>query len=97
MGFIGTNANTAAFMNTSAPFRRRLGPAPAESRTPCVGCHGCPDIWELENGDFAIIGADITNLAASLPPGAGCAPNERIVRIPRATLLLAKADIPEMA
>jgi WD40 repeat protein len=51
---------------------------------------GCPDIWELDGGDFAVIGADITNLAGALPPSAGCGPDERMVRIPRKTLVLAK-------
>jgi hypothetical protein len=26
---------------------------------------GCPDIFELESGDFAVIGSDITELSAS--------------------------------
>lgn len=72
-------------------FLRRLGRAPQR----CSGSSGCPDIWELNNGDFAIIGADITNLAGELPPSAGCAPDERIVRIPRKILIHAKRDIPD--
>ncbi len=32
-----------------------------------------------------------------LPPSAGCGPDERIVRIPRKTLVLAKRDIPDNA
>jgi hypothetical protein len=60
-----------------------------------IALNGCPDIWELANGDFAVIGIDITDAAASkLPPTAGCGPDERIVRIPRKTLVLAKSDIP---
>ena len=58
-------------------------------------CQGCPDIWELEDGDFAVIGADITPAAAKLPPSANCGQDERIVRIPRRTLVLAKRDIPD--
>lgn len=62
----------------------------------CSNTVGCPDIWELDNGDFAVIGADITNAAApKLPPTAGCGPDERIVRIPRKTLVFAKSDIPD--
>lgn len=72
-------------------FLRRLGSDPQQ----CSGSSGCPDIWELENGDFAIIGADITNLASELPPSAGCGQNERIVRIPRNLLLRAKSNIPD--
>lgn len=76
-------------------FVKRIGPDPSASGTLCVGCHACPDIWELENGDFAVIGADITDMTASLPPSAGCGPGERMVRIPRRTLVLAKSDIPD--
>jgi hypothetical protein len=76
-------------------FIKRLGPAPSERANACYGTAGCPDIFELENGDFAIIGADITAAAGLLPPSAGCAPDERIVRIPRQILVLAKRDIPD--
>ena len=76
-------------------FVKRIGPDPHANGAQSLGCHGCPDIWELDNGDFAVIGADITDYAANLPPSAGCAPDERMVRIPRKTLVLAKADIPD--
>jgi len=75
-------------------FSRRLGPDPHANGAKTAACSGCPDIWELDNGDFAIIGADITVAANSLPPSASCGPDERIIRIPRLTLLLAKGDIP---
>jgi hypothetical protein len=71
-------------------FLRRLGNEPQQ----CSGSSGCPDIWELNNGDFAVIGVDITNLAAELPPSAGCAQNERMVKIPRKLLIEAKRHIP---
>ncbi len=74
-------------------FTRRLGPnldAPL-----CSGGHSCPDILELQTGDFAVIGKDITEEAlGSLPAGSGCGAGERIVSIPRRTLVLARADIP---
>lgn len=70
-------------------FIRRLGPPP-----PCHSTYGCPDLWELDDGDFAVIGEDITALAAQLPPGAGCAPTERMVRVPRALLVQARGSIP---
>lgn len=76
-------------------FAKRLGPDPHANGAQTPGCQGCPDIFELENGDFAIIGADITEAAGLLPPSAGCGPDERIVRIPRKTLVLAKRDIPD--
>src|SRR2546423_626411 len=41
-------------------FIKRLGPDPHAGGAKTAGCSGCPDIWELENGDFAVIGADIT-------------------------------------
>ena len=61
----------------------------------CPGGHTCPDILELESGDFVVIGTDITaELASGLPAGSGCGPDERIVRIPRQTLVGARPDIP---
>jgi hypothetical protein len=51
---------------------------------------------ELDSGDFAIIGEDITKQCRGhLPPTVGCGPDERVVRIPRKTLVLAKSDIPD--
>jgi len=77
-------------------FLRRLGPDPHADGAKSPGCDGCPDIWELENGDFAVIGIDITAVAVTkLPPTAGCGPDERIVRLPRNVLVNAKRDIPE--
>ena len=81
-------------MNAQPMFLRRLGPDPHANGAKSVGCRGCPDIFELASGDFAVIGADITDAAVMLPPTAGCGPDERIVRIPRKTLILAKSDIP---
>ena len=74
---------------------RRLGIAPAARSVECVACNNCPDVFELNDGDFAVIGFDVTKeLAANLPPDAGCGPGERIVRIPRAVLVAARAQIP---
>jgi hypothetical protein len=56
----------------------------------------CPDILELDDGRFAIIGTDMTDqLESVLPADAGRADYERIVVITRETLLRAKADIPD--
>lgn len=78
-----------------AMFLRRLGPDPHANGAQTSALRGCPDILELESGDFAIIGSDITDQAANkLPPTASCGPDERIIRIPRKTLVLAKSDIP---
>ncbi len=77
-------------------FLRRLGPDPHANGAQTAGLSGCPDILELESGDFAVIGEDITATAlAQMFPTAGCGPDERVVRIPRKTLVLAKRDIPE--
>lgn len=77
-------------------FLKRLGPDPHANGATCAGCDGCPDIWELDDGDFAVIGIDITAAAMSrLPASAGCAPDERIVRLPRRLLVNAKPDIPD--
>lgn len=77
-------------------FIRRIGPDPHANGAQTSSLDGCPDILELEDGDFAVIGVDITDTAkAHLAFGAGCGRDERIVRIPRQTLVLARPDIPE--
>jgi hypothetical protein len=77
-------------------FKRRLGPDPHANGAATPGLRGCPDIWELHNGDFAIIGRDVTAEAARhFPSGVTCGPDERIVAIPRRTLVSAKSDIPD--
>jgi hypothetical protein len=74
---------------------RRLGKTPAELGN-TTGVSGSPDILELDDGAFAAIGVDITDQVGDLSVfGARCAPNERVVRIPRNTLTVAKGDIPE--
>lgn len=74
---------------------RRLGKPPKELGN-TIGVSGSPDILELDNGSFAVIGVDVTEELGEIPlPGARCASNERIVRIPRNTLLAARNDIPE--
>ena len=77
-------------------FLRRLGPDPHANGAKTAALSGCPDILELENGDFAIIGTDITAAAKErMFLTANCGPDERVVRIPRATLLAARVDIPD--
>jgi hypothetical protein len=74
---------------------RRLGRSPAELGN-TTGVTGSPDILELDDGSFAVIGVDVTEEIGAAPlSDARCAPNERIVRIPRSTLTAAKSDIPE--
>ena len=82
-------------MNAEIVFRRRIGPDPHANGAQTVALCNCPDIWELDNGDFAVIGIDITDAAKmKLPPSASCGPDERIVFIPRNLLVSAKLDIP---
>jgi hypothetical protein len=77
-------------------FIRRLGPDPHANGKMTRSLSGCPDILETASGDFAIIGQDITDEATRhLIAGASCGPDERIVLIPRMTLIAAKVDIPE--
>lgn len=76
-------------------FTRRIGPDPHANGAKTPSLDGCPDILELADGDFAIIGLDATGaLKEHLAFGASCGPDERIVRIPRNTLVRARSDIP---
>lgn len=77
-------------------FKRRLGKSPLELGATNTGPE-CPDIWELENGDFAVIGRDLTtSLGTRLPDGVSISGDERLVVIPRSMLIAAKADIPNV-
>lgn len=79
-------------------FKRRIGPdihkdefgGPVNS----TAAASCPDIWELDDGNIAVIGIRKTSaLLKLLPSGAGCGPDEEIVVLPRSLLLGAKSDI----
>ncbi len=73
--------------------QRRLGVPPSARGS--VGHITCPDIFELADGRIAVIGTDMTaELDTELPSDAGRAEYERIVVIPRETLLWATAAIP---
>jgi hypothetical protein len=48
-------------MSADIAFLRRLGPDPHANGAQTVALNGCPDLWELANGDFAIIGIDMTD------------------------------------
>jgi hypothetical protein len=71
--------------------RRRLGTAPSE-REACSYGGDCPDVFELANGDFAIIGQDVS-LELDLPADAGRSEAERTVVLPRNVLLAALRDL----
>lgn len=60
----------------STEFKRRLGKSAPELGD-TNGTAGCPDIWELENGDIAVIGRDLTEQYANrLPTGVGIVADE---------------------
>ena len=72
---------------------RRLGIAPKDRGSATNGT--CPDIFELNNGDFAVIGTDMTDeLQKKLPADASVATYERIVVVSRDAVLAARRDIP---
>lgn len=78
-----------------AGFTRRLGRSPQELGLTSA-TESCPDIWELSNGDFAVIGREGTGpYEKRLPEGVSVAPDERVVIVPRNTLVSAKRDIPD--
>ncbi|GAA2767713.1 hypothetical protein GCM10010103_67550 [Streptomyces paradoxus] len=73
---------------------RRIGASPRERGS--ISGANCPDIFELADGNFAVIGTDVTDtLDSKLPNDASRADHERIVSITRETLVRAKADIPD--
>jgi hypothetical protein len=85
------------FLRRLVMFKRRLGLKPDSSGSGSSGAKGCPDIWELENGNIAIIGVRGTaSLKAVMPNSASCGIDEEIVILPRSVLLAAKKDISDM-
>lgn len=88
-------------MEAKIEFKRRLGQDPhtlpeAIENGGSAALQGCPDVWELENGDFMVIGIRKTlELKNRLPETVSCGPDEEIVIVPRYILVNAKKDIPE--
>jgi hypothetical protein len=79
--------------DSSALLSRRLGKS-AEELDVTNGKDGCPDIWELDNGDIAVVGRDLTDAYRSrIPAGVSIADDERLVIIPGRMLRAAKPDI----
>ncbi|WP_306318103.1 MULTISPECIES: hypothetical protein [unclassified Streptomyces] len=73
---------------------RRIG-VPPSARGSASGAT-CPDVFELSDGNFAVIGTEATaDLKDELPSDAGVADYERIVIVNRETLVRAKGDIPD--
>nr|WP_282797956.1 hypothetical protein [Streptomyces sp. CC224B] len=75
--------------------RRRIGLSPRERG--CLAGDTCPDIFELHDGDFAVMGTDRTDTLQSLLPPEDERPDRprRIVVVPRQVLLSSKSDIPD--
>lgn len=71
---------------------RRLGVAPSERADYCSSSGNCPDVFELENGDYAIIGQDVS-FDLDLPADAGRSEAERIVVVPRPVMLAAAREL----
>lgn len=89
------SATRAWDADPSASFVRRLGKSPSELGN-TIGDNDCPDIWQLDNGDIAVIGRDLTDVYRSrLPAGAHISEDERVVIIPGSTLSSAKSEIPD--
>ena len=73
-------------------FKRRLGQYDVNL---CEGGYHCPQLLEMEDGDYAAVGLDITAEAIpAMPPGPGIGPKERAVRIPRRVMIASRVDIP---
>jgi hypothetical protein len=79
----------------TASFARRLCRPPHEGGESDTYDH-CPDIWELDNGDIAVVGRDLTSsFAERLPDDVSIDDDERLVVIPRETIISAKVNIPD--
>ncbi|MEC3995498.1 hypothetical protein VSR01_18980 [Actinacidiphila sp. DG2A-62] len=79
----------------SALFVKRLGKSAAELGN-SEEEDDCPDIWQLDNGDIAVIGRDLTeHYGSRLPQGVTLRADERLIIIPGNMLSAAKADIPD--
>ena len=76
-------------------FKKRIGEDPHAEEQGSLGANGCPDIWELNDGNFAVIGIRKTReLSGILPETASCGYDEEIVVLPRKLLVNAKSFIP---
>ena len=76
-------------------FIKRLG---QNGRQLCSTGAQCSQILEMQTGDYAVVGQDITDAAkAAMLPGAGVGPNERVVMVPRRVFVDARPEIPSAA
>ncbi|WP_340151452.1 hypothetical protein [uncultured Sneathiella sp.] len=66
--------------------KRSLGKGPRDSS----GLAKCPEVLELENGDFAFIGIRATStLKPYFSEGISCGPDEEVVVLPREVIISA--------
>lgn len=77
---------------TGLVFGKRLS---MDVRELSSGGNRCPGVWELNNGDYAVVGEDITDRVRSeLPEEVMLGPEEKIVLLPCRILQSAKPHIP---
>lgn len=82
-------------VDSDATFVRRLGKSAAELGNTSQG-KTCPDIWELSDGDIAVVGTDMTEaFAGRLPGDVSVGAHERLVVIPRNMVIAAKSELPD--
>jgi hypothetical protein len=76
-----------------AKFVRRLGGGPTNTRK----ANSCPDVWELDDGNIAIVGVDVTeSYAGQLPDDLHIySQDERLVVLPRSAFEAAIANFTE--
>jgi hypothetical protein len=73
-------------------FLKRLGQS---GQWECSTGMQCPQILEMVDGDYAVVGTLITSEATkAMPPGPGVGPMEGVVKIPRKILIGVKSEIP---
>lgn len=83
-------------MQTKISFKKRCGANPHSlpeiiKEGKSAAADGCPDIWELSNGDYAVIGIRKTREFLNLlPKSAGCGLDEEIVLVPKVVMANAK-------
>lgn len=83
------------YADPAAGLGRRLGKS-AHELDVSGNKTSCPEIRELDNGDIAIVGTDLTaSYEGRLPDGMQIDPGEKLVVIPRSMMISAKPDIPD--
>jgi hypothetical protein len=57
--------------------------------------HHCPQVLEMSDGNFAVVGLDITEEAIKvMPAGPGVGATEKVVKIPRHVIIAVRAELP---